>query len=103
MTTVCKLLHKKIETVRKALELDDKVMSESYTRRITIIFGIIASATLSPELMQPLAKLYGITFANDQVDKLVGIGASVVAVIGFLILTHYIFRIFSFTIRKIKT
>lgn len=103
LTTVCKLLHKKIETVRKALELDDKVMSESYTRRITIIFGIIASATLSPELMQPLAKLYGITFANDQVDKLVGIGASVVAVIGFLILTHYIFRIFSFTIRKIKT
>ncbi len=102
LTTVCKLLHKKVETVRKALELDERVASESYTRRITIIFGIIASATLSPELMQPLAKFYGITFADEQVGKLVGIGASVVVVISFLTLAHYIFRSFSWIVRKIR-
>lgn len=103
LATTYKLLHKKIETIRKALELDEKIKSESYTRRITIIFGIIASATLSPELMQPLAKFYGITFADKQVGKLVGIGASVVAVIILLTLIHYIFRFFSWIIRGIRT
>ena len=103
LTTVCKLLHKKIETVRKALELDEKVSSEAYARRITIIFGIIASATLSPELMQPLAKFYGISFADEHVGKLVGIGASVVVVIFLLTLTHYLFRSFSWIARKIRS
>lgn len=93
LTTVCKLLHKKVETVRKALELDEKIASESYTRRITIIFGIIASATLSPELMQPFAKYIGITFVDESVGKMVGIGASVLVVVAFLTLTHYAFRI----------
>lgn len=103
LTTVCKLLHKKIETVRKALEIDEKVASESYTRRITVIFGIIASATLSPELMQPLAKFYGISFADEHVGKLVGIGASVVVVIIFLTLTHYVFRSINWIARKIRS
>ena len=94
LNTICKLLHKKIETVRKALELDEKVLSESYTRRITIIFGIIASATLSPELVQPLAKYYGFNFADEQVNKLIGIGVSVVAVIVFLTSIHYALRSF---------
>ena len=102
LATVCKLVHKKVETVRKALDLDEKVASESYTRRITIIFGIIASAILSPELMQPLAKFYGITFADEQVGKLVGIGASVVVVVSFLTLSHYFFRFFSWIIRNIR-
>jgi hypothetical protein len=103
LTTVCKLLHKKVETVRKALELDEKVSSESYTRRITLIFGIIASATLSPELMQPLAKFYGFTFADEQVGKLVGICASVVVVITFLTLSHYVLRTLSWVARNFRT
>ena len=102
LNTICKLLHKKIETVRKALELDEKVLSESYTRRITIIFGIIASATLSPELVQPLAKYYGFNFADEQVNKLIGIGVSVVAVIVFLTSIHYALRSFKWIAQKFR-
>jgi len=102
LTTVYKLLTKKIETVRKALELDEKIASESYARRITIIFGIIASATLSPELMQPLAKYYGVASADEPLAKIVGIGASVIVVIGTLMFTHYIFRSFTWIARKIR-
>ncbi|WP_144411624.1 hypothetical protein [Azotobacter chroococcum] len=102
LTTVCKLLRKKVEIVRKALELDEKIASETYTRRTTIIFGIIASATLSPELMQPFAKFYGVNFADEQVGKLVGIGASVVVVVSLLASTHYMFRFFNWITRKIK-
>lgn len=101
LMSVCRLLHKKIDTVRKALELDEKIASESYTRRITIIFGIIASATLSPELMQPLAKHYGLTF-TEAAGKIFGIGASVVFVIGFLMITHYVFRLYSWIVRKFR-
>ena len=93
LTTIYKLLRKKIETVRKALELDDKIKSESFTRRITIIFGIIASATLSPELMQPLAKYMNITTDNGDLAKIYGIGASLIVVIGLLTLSHYTFRL----------
>ncbi|WP_192553324.1 hypothetical protein [Pseudomonas sp. IzPS59] len=103
LVSVCRLLHKKIDTIRKALELDEKIASESYTRRITIIFGIIASATLSPELMQPLAKYYGLTFAEDHVGKIFGIGVSVAVVIGFLMITHYVFRLYTCIVQKIKT
>lgn len=101
LTTVCKLLNKKIEIVRKALELDEKISSESATRRITIIFGIIASATLSPELMQPLVKLFGITY-GDPIDKLIGISASVVGVITLLAVTHYFFRSIGWMLRMIR-
>ncbi|WP_139835887.1 hypothetical protein [Pseudomonas sp. R16(2017)] len=93
LTTIYKLLHKKIETVRKALELDDKIKSESYTRRITIFFGIIASATLSPELLQPIAKYFDLLPPNGDLAKLYGIGASVVVVACLLILSHYIFKL----------
>ncbi|UVM37177.1 hypothetical protein LOY28_21005 [Pseudomonas sp. B21-017] len=93
LITICKLLHKKIETVRKSLELDDKIKSESYTRRITIIFGIIASATLSPEMMQPMAKYFDVLPENGDLAKLYGIGASVIVVAGLLVLSHYAFKI----------
>jgi hypothetical protein len=99
-STNCKLLNKKIESVRKSLELDEKIASESYNRRITIIFGIIASATLSPELMQPLAKLYGITFSNDNVGKVVGLCVSVIVVIGVLISINFVVKCFSWLIKK---
>ncbi|WP_313042245.1 hypothetical protein [Pseudomonas sp.] len=92
MVMTSKLLHKKFESVRKAIELDEKIASESYSRRITIIFGIIASATLSPELMQPLSKYFGIASGDENLSKLYGIGASVVVVVSVLALTHYVFK-----------
>jgi hypothetical protein len=93
LTSIYKLLHKKIETVRKALELDDKIKSESYTRRITIIFGIIASATLSPELMQPLAKYLDMAPENKELAKLYGIVASVIVVLTLLALSKFFFKL----------
>lgn len=85
----CKLLHKKIETIRKALELDEKISSESFNRRITIIFGIIASAALSPELMQPLAKYFDVASANENINRLYGIAAAIIAVASIVTLTHF--------------
>jgi hypothetical protein len=103
LTTICRLLHKKIETVRKALELDDKVKSESYTRRITIIFGIIASATLSPELMQPIANYFDVAPENGDLAKLYGIGASVIVVAGLLALSRYAFKLKDWIIRVLNS
>ncbi|MCK1786179.1 hypothetical protein L9Z73_18035 [Pseudomonas sp. TNT11] len=100
LTTVYEILCKKIETVRKSLELDEKIASESYTRRITIIFGIIASATLSPELMQPLAKILGLTY-GESIDKIIGIIASVVGVATFLLVVNYVFKSNKFIARMI--
>uniref|UniRef100_UPI0019D21E75 hypothetical protein n=1 Tax=Pseudomonas viridiflava TaxID=33069 RepID=UPI0019D21E75 len=91
--TIYKLLHKKVETVRKALELDDKIKSESYTRRVAIIFGIIASATLSPELMQPAAKYFKISSENGDLAKIYGMGTPVIVVAGLLILSYYAFKL----------
>ncbi|WP_419794946.1 hypothetical protein MYA83_10595 [Pseudomonas palleroniana] len=102
LTTIYKLLHKKIETVRKALDLDDKIKSESYTRRITIIFGIIASATLSPELMQPIAKYFGVAPENGDLAKLYGIGASVIVVSSLLTLSYYTFKLKDWVIRTLN-
>ncbi|AZC30304.1 hypothetical protein C4K38_2344 [Pseudomonas chlororaphis subsp. piscium] len=102
LTTIYKLLHKKIETVRKALELDDKIKSESYARRITIIFGIIASATLSPELMQPIAKHLDVAPENGDLAKLYGIGASVIVVAGLLTLSHYTFKLKDWIIKTLN-
>lgn len=102
LATIYKLLHKKIETVRKALELDDKIKSESYTRRITIIFGIIASATLSPELMQPIAKYFGVAPESGDLAKLYGIGASVIVVVGLLTLSHYTFKLKDWIVKTLN-
>lgn len=102
LTTIYTLLHKKIETVRKSLELDDKIKSESYTRRITIIFGIIASATLSPELMQPIAKYFNVAPENGDLAKLYGIGASVIVVAGLLTFSHYTFKLKDWIIKTLN-
>ncbi|RON74835.1 hypothetical protein BK675_04235 [Pseudomonas fluorescens] len=91
LATIYNILTKKIETLRKSFELDEKISSEKNTLRISLIFGIIASATLSPELIQPLAKTYGITF-GENIDKLVGIGIAFALVMMILKLSHYIFR-----------
>ncbi|WP_122604263.1 hypothetical protein [Pseudomonas viridiflava] len=102
LTTIYKLLHKKVETVRKALELDDKIKSESYTRRVAIIFGIIASATLSPELMQPAAKYFKISSENGDLAKIYGMGTSVIVVAGLLILSYYAFKLKDWIVKALN-
>jgi hypothetical protein len=89
LKTTCKLLHKKIESVRKSVELSDKIKSESNTLRISIIFGILASATLSPELIVPTLHYIGIASENENLNKIFGIGISIVLVLGILVGTHY--------------
>jgi len=91
LTMVGRMFHKKVEAVKKALELDEKIASESFTRRITIIFGIIASAALSPELIQPVVKLAGISL-DDQWTKILGLAAAMTAVAGLLVVTHFGFK-----------
>lgn len=96
-----KMFHKKVETVKKSLELDEKMASESFTRRITIIFGVIASAALSPELVQPVAKLAGISF-DDQWTKILGLIAAMTAVAGLLVITHFGFKAAEWLLRLIR-
>lgn len=101
LTMVSRMFHKKVEAVKKSLELDEKIASESFTRRITIIFGIIASAALSPELIQPVAKLAGISF-DDQWTKIVGLAVAMTAVVGVLVITHFGFKAVQWLLRLIK-
>lgn len=91
LSMVNRMFHKKVEAVKKSLELDEKIASESFTKRITIIFGIIASAALSPELVQPVAKLSGVSF-DDQWTKILGLAAAMAAVAGLLVVTHFGFK-----------
>lgn len=75
--------------------------SESFTRRLTIIFGVIASAALSPELVQPVAKLAGISF-DDQWTKILGLIAAMTAVAGLLVITHFGFKAAEWLLRLIR-
>ncbi|KWV67627.1 hypothetical protein [Pseudomonas fluorescens] len=93
LSTTYKQLQKKIETVRKSLELQEKIVSESNMRRLTIIFGIIASATLPPELMQPLLKYLGLISTDESLNKFYSIAASLASVICVLMLAHVAFKI----------
>lgn len=80
------LAQKKIDTRRKYLELEEKIAADSQTRRMTLVFGIVASASLSPELMQPLLKVLGFQIETKEINKLVGILLSGCAVL-FIALT----------------
>ncbi|WNJ85589.1 hypothetical protein [Pseudomonas canadensis] len=99
LSTTYRQLQKKIDTVRKSLELQEKIISESNTRRLTIIFGIIASATLPPELTQPLLKSLGLISSDESLNKIYSIAASFAAVVFALTLAHIAFKI---GVKKIK-
>ncbi|POD67199.1 hypothetical protein BKM07_17945 [Pseudomonas syringae group genomosp. 3] len=86
------LFKKKLEIKRKAVELSEKKASENNTQRTTIAFGLIASATLSPELFQPLAKQLGFNYSDD-INKLLGISLSIAAVIALLVTTKAIVKL----------
>lgn len=100
--TVEKLLRKKIAIVRKALELDAGISSESYSRRIVIIFGFIASAVLSPELIQPVMEYFKVAPQDGSLKKILGIAVSVIAVAGFLISVNYVFKLKDWVVNLLK-
>ena len=102
LNTLQKLLHKKVATVRKSLELDAEISSESYSLRIIIIFGFIASAVLSPELTQPVMDYFKIAPQDGSLKKISGIVASFAAVASFLILIHYVFKFKDWVVRLVK-
>ncbi|MEE4078625.1 hypothetical protein V2I49_25060 [Pseudomonas viridiflava] len=99
---ICKTLHKKIETTSKAFELDEKIASESFNRSISIIFGVMASAILSPELMQPLAKYISVASADENINKLMGIIASTLMIASVVALTHCIYKIKAWMSKRFK-
>lgn len=100
LTTFRNLAYKKIESRKKYLELEEKIASESQNRRLTVIFGIIASAALSPELMQPLIKKYGLASPADEINKLLGIALATAAVIGSLVIIHFASKAVKCLLRK---
>ncbi|CDF82208.1 hypothetical protein PKB_0840 [Pseudomonas knackmussii B13] len=52
-----KHLEQKFLTVEQLLNFKEKISSEKHNKKLTIVFGIIASVSISPEIIQPIAKL----------------------------------------------
>lgn len=102
LVTLDKLLRKKMVIVRKALELDADISSESYSRRIIIVFGLVASAVLSPELIQPVMDYYKVAPQDGSLKKVFGIFVSFATVAGFLILVHYVFKVKGWLVKVLK-
>jgi hypothetical protein len=92
--TLATLLLKKIDITRKALELDEKIASDSDTKRISIIFGVIASAALSPELIQPLAAITKIAPNDTDLLKIYSLIGSLIIVSLTVFVLRKIFRLF---------
>ncbi|MER0040623.1 hypothetical protein [Pseudomonas sp. MGal98] len=98
--SVYKGYQKKIEVVRKAIELSESKAENSYNRHLTIIFGIIASATLSPELIMPLARIYRVSSGDDSVDKVLAIILSMLLVFAVVMLIGLFFRVANYSRRR---
>lgn len=58
------ILNGKITSTDKLLDLTDRISKDKLNKTLTILFGVIASATLSPELIQPAVKSLGIKSIN---------------------------------------
>lgn len=84
-------LKNKIEVIGKAIELDDRIDSEVSNKRLTILFGIIASATLSPELIQPLGKMFNFYGLYD--ESVVKVASTAISFAGVFLLMKLIVAI----------
>ncbi|MGB9088926.1 MAG: hypothetical protein WCC29_04990 [Pseudomonas farsensis] len=89
------LADKKIESSKKHQELKEKVTSDSQGRRLTIVFGLIASAVLSPELMQPLLQTLNLGTSTIEGNKLLGMALSILTVTASVIVINYAPKIFN--------
>ncbi|MFQ1778871.1 hypothetical protein ACK37A_09325 [Aeromonas veronii] len=61
---------KKLESIVTLLELNERISSEKYNNKIAMFFGFIASASLSPEFVQPLLRIIGFDSILDQEPQL---------------------------------
>jgi hypothetical protein len=89
------LVRQKIEVAKKALELGEKIASDHDTRWITLTFGILASATLSPELVQPFATAQNWRVDDENLFKVVSLLFSFLLVASLLGISRLIIRVAS--------
>ncbi|QJT25474.1 hypothetical protein E4185_04125 [Aeromonas media] len=87
-----KNVERKLEGVRKSLELNEKISSEIDSKRITIFFGVLASASLSPEIVQPALQAMNLAPKESGTLKIIGFLISIVFVCFCLPLTKFIWR-----------
>ncbi len=87
-----KNVERKLEGVRKSLELNEKISSEIDSKRITIFFGVLASASLSPEIVQPALQAMNLAPKESGTLKIIGFLISIVFVCLCLPLTKFIWR-----------
>lgn len=87
-----KNVERKLEGVRKSLELNEKISSEIDSKRITIFFGVLASASLSPEIVQPALQAMNWAPKESGTLKIIGFLISIVFVCLCLPLTKFIWK-----------
>lgn len=87
-----KNVERKLEGVRKSLELNEKISSEIDSKRITIFFGVLASASLSPEIVQPALQAMNLAPKESGTLKIIGFLISIVFVCLCLPLTKFIWK-----------
>lgn len=85
-------VERKLEGVRKSLELNEKISSEIDSKRITIFFGVLASASLSPEIVQPALQAMNLAPEGGGTLKIVGFLISIICVCLCLPLTKFIWK-----------
>src|SRR5690606_24189441 len=75
------VLSQKIITFERAHELSEKSLSDARSWRLTTLFGIIASTTLAPVLVNPILNHFGVLdgYSKD-VSSVIGVAVSMVLV-----------------------
>ncbi|WP_146075439.1 hypothetical protein [Achromobacter xylosoxidans] len=89
------LVQQKLDVARKALDLSEKISSDHDTRWITLTFGVLASAALSPELVQPIATVGGWHLEDESLFKVICLLLSFVLVGSLLGISRLIIRFLS--------
>ncbi|GKQ97406.1 hypothetical protein [Aeromonas hydrophila] len=85
-------VNKRLEGVRKSLDLNERISSDIDSKRITIFFGVLASASLSPEFIQPALQSMDLAPKEDSTLKIVGFIISIIFICLCLPLTKLIWR-----------
>lgn len=74
-------LSNKINTFERAFELSEKSLSDARSRRLSSLFGIIASAALAPVLVSPALNYFGVLEGYSQdAASMIGVAVSILVV-----------------------
>ncbi|MHA6638337.1 hypothetical protein ACP6JA_06760 [Stutzerimonas frequens] len=74
-------LSNKINTFERAFELSEKSLSDARNRRLSSLFGIIASAALAPVLVSPALNYFGVLEGYSQeAASMIGVAVSILVV-----------------------